>query len=76
MDFYFKYIYTKLAYLVMKYVLLLVKSSKIGQMSKERETRETLNVPLSDVWNETKLSQKGRSDSIQKSYYGLISLNT
>lgn len=55
-------IYTKLAYLVMKYFPLLVNSSKIDQLSKERET---LKVPLPDAWNKTKSSQKGRSDSTQ-----------
>lgn len=55
-------IYTKLAYLFMKYFPLLVNSSKIDQLSKERET---LKVTLPDAWNKTKPSQKGRSDSTQ-----------
>lgn len=37
----------------MKYFPPLVNSSKIHQMSKERETGEILNVPLPDAWNDT-----------------------
>lgn len=51
--FYFMYIYSKLCCLAMKYFPPLVKSSKIYQMSKERETGEILNVPFPDAWNET-----------------------
>lgn len=39
------------------------------------EEREAQKVPLPDAQKETKPSQKGRSGSIKKSYYGLISLN-
>lgn len=51
--FFFMYIYSKLCYLAMKYFPPLVNSSKIHQMSKERETGEILNVPLPDAWNDT-----------------------
>lgn len=46
----------------------------MDQMSKERETSETIKAPLSDARNETLL--KKRSDFDPKSYYGQLPLTT